>query len=264
MTDPYDQAPAGVRFDWGPVAAERFAASCAGVVVVDVLSFTTAVDVAVGRGMRVYPWRWRDDSAVEFAARRGAGLAVGRSRRDEQHPWSLSPAVLRTSPVAAELVLPSPNGATLSVLAAGGGALVVCACLRNAEAVGRWLRQRGYGAAERPVGVVAAGERWAADGSLRPGVEDLLGAGAVVAAIVGAGPDRDRADPGSAGPCSVEAATARAVWWATGDPAAALRHCASGRELVRDGYSADVDVAAEVGASRVVPVLRDGAFVAVA
>jgi len=38
----------------------------------------------------------------------------------------------------------------------------------------------------------------------------------------------------------------------------ALLRCASGRELVDTGYRADVDIAAEVDASRTVPLLVDG------
>jgi len=252
VRDPYDQAPAGARFGWGPVAAQRFAQACACVVVVDVLSFTTSVGVAVERGIRIHPYRW-DASAESWAADRGFALAVGRSRTDVEHPWSLSPDRLRTAPVTPDLVLPSPNGATLSVLASGGGATVVAACLRNAAAVGRWLRVRGYGRSDRPVAVVASGERWSDDGSLRPCVEDLLGAGAVLTALVP--PDRP------ADPCSVEAAIARAAWLAVTDPSAALRDCASGRELIQAGFAADVAVAAEVGTADVVPVLRDGVFV---
>ncbi len=41
---------------------------------------------------------------------------------------------------------------------------------------------------------------------------------------------------------------------------AALRACASGRELTDAGYLDDVEIAAELDRSLSVPVLRDGAF----
>ena len=59
-----------------------------------------------------------------------------------------------------------------------------------------------------------------------------------------------------------EAQAARATYEAVApDLPAALHACAGGQELAAIGFGADVDVAAEVGVSAVVPVLRDGVFV---
>ena len=41
------------------------------VVIVDVLSFSTAVDIALSKGASVLPYRWKDDSAKRFAAEKG-------------------------------------------------------------------------------------------------------------------------------------------------------------------------------------------------
>jgi len=61
---------------------------------------------------------------------------------------------------------------------------------------------------------------------------------------------------------SPEAQAARAAYEAVApDLSAALHGCAGGQELAAIGFGADVDVAAEVGVSAVVPVLRDGVFV---
>ena len=146
-------------------------------VVVDVLSFTTTLTVAVERGIVVYPFRWKDERATAYAEERDAVLAVGRS----QPGVSLSPASVRAAAEGVErLVLPSPNGSTISLGLAESGATVVGASLRNRSAVARWLPTGAR------VAVVAAGERWP-DGSLRPAVEDLWGAGAVLAALVDLG-----------------------------------------------------------------------------
>ena len=243
----WDQQGYGVRLEWGPVGAARLSRPEAAVVVVDVLCFTTCVSVAVGRGTAVRPARWKDARAADVAARLGADLAVGRDEVTAERPYSLSPAGLLGAPPARLLVLPSPNGSTIAAAAPTG--TVVAACLRNASAVGGWLVAQGFGTPERPVAVVPAGERWP-DGSLRPALEDLLGAAAVITALTHRG----------AGPVSPEAGAAPPVLAATTDLRAVLRECGSGRELVARGWPADVDVAAKRDADPVVPVLVDGTF----
>lgn len=235
-----------VSFGWGPVEA-RALGGAACVVVVDVLSFTTSVGVAVEAGAVVHPYRWRDATAAAYAERVGAALAVGRREATPEHPWTLSPAALRAAPTPPRLVLPSPNGSTIA--AEAGGATVVAASLRNRTAVARWLADRGYGSADRPLAVIASGERWP-DGSLRPALEDLLGAGAVLAALAGTGN----------GVPTPEASAAATLWAATDDPVAALHGCDSGRELYEYGFPQDVAVAGEIDSSTTVPVLVDGAF----
>ncbi|MFJ9824143.1 2-phosphosulfolactate phosphatase [Streptomyces sp. NPDC101160] len=237
---------AGVSFGWGPVDARRLGARAECVVVVDVLSFTTAVGVAVEAGTAVHPYAWADETAGAYAREHDAVLAVGRRAATAHHPWSLSPAALRAAPAPARLVLPSPNGSTIAAEAGRSGATVVAASLRNATAVARRLADRP----EARIAVVAAGERWP-DGSLRPALEDLLGAGAVLAAL-------HALLPGAT--LTPEATAAATLWTATKDPAAALHGCDSGRELYEYGYPQDVEVAAETDSSATVPVLVDGAF----
>ena len=261
-----------VRLEWGPTGAEaltRYAvASGAAVtaVVIDVLSFTTCVSVAADEGITVHPFRWKDASAAAHAEQLGAVLAVPRSQAraagvgDDAHgqpPVSLSPGSIREASGVTDLVLPSPNGSTTSQVLADAGADVVAASLRNRDAVARWIAtQLGAARDRRPaVVVVPAGERWP-DGSLRPAVEDLWGAGAVITSLV------ERLEH-QAGPLllSPEATAAMAAWRAVeGDVGAALRMSASGRELVEQGWPDDVAVAAELDTSSAVPVMRDGAY----
>ena len=54
----------GIRLGWGVNAVRGFAADCAVVVIVDVLCFSTTVEVAVSRGATVLPHRMGDDSAA--------------------------------------------------------------------------------------------------------------------------------------------------------------------------------------------------------
>ncbi|MET7619318.1 2-phosphosulfolactate phosphatase [Streptomyces sp. NPDC005408] len=241
-----------IAFEWGPAGARRLAPGAACLVVVDVLSFTTSVSVAADAGMRVFPYRWRDGSARAYATSVDAVLAVGRREASESSPWSLSPAALRRAPFTPRLVLPSPNGSTIA--AEAGAATVVAASLRNADAVAQWLAAEDYGTAARPLAVIASGERWP-DGSLRPALEDQLGAGAVISALRALG--RFELTP--------EAAVTAAAWESTADPAAAVRACFSGRELIEGdlaGFAEDVRIACEISVSTAVPVLMDGAFAA--
>ena len=248
MTAHWRQAGRRVRFDWGPAGADAIGPGAALVAVVDVLSFTTTLTVAAERGIAVLPYRWRDDSAERVAREQGAVLAVGRRQVTRPGQVSLSPDTILRSTGIARLVLPSPNGATVAARLADAGATVVGVSLRNADAAAASvLRRLGPGEA---VAVVAAGERWP-DGSLRPAVEDLWGAGAFIAALVRRG----------AGDLSAEAGTALAAYRSVADDlGSALRDCASGQELYAEGFPGDVTMAAQAGATTAVPVLTDGWF----
>lgn len=231
-----------VRMDWGPTGAAAVAQPDGVAVVVDVLSFTTTLSVAMDAGITVYPFGWKDERAERYAAERDAVLARGRSVRTGV---SLSPVSVRASSDVERLVLPSPNGSAICFGMADSGATVVGASLRNASAVARWVAAR-----RTPVAVVAAGERWP-DGSMRPAVEDLWGAGAVLAAL---------ADQGATG-FSPEARMAEAAYRAVaGRIGAELHASASGRELADAGFASDIAVAAEVDDSDLVAVLRGEAF----
>ena len=233
-----------VRMDWGPDGALAVTGRASVAVVVDVLSFTTTLTVAVEAGFEVWPRPWPDAGDATFAAQHGAELAVARSQATAGR-ISLSPASIPPvgSGAARRLVLPSPNGASLAATLAERGVGVVGASLRNAAAVAAWVSATG----PARVAVVAAGERWPG-GGLRPAVEDLWGAGAVVAALRDAGWEH----------VSPEAQAAAGAFHDVGDRVGTLlMGCVSGRELVERGWAADVRIAAEVDASTVVPVLGD-------
>jgi 2-phosphosulfolactate phosphatase len=244
----HTQSAYAVRFDWGPTGAAATAADLA--VVVDVLSFTTTLSVAVEHGVEVLPFRWRDSRAAAYAEEQGATLAVGRFEAREATAGaqvSLSPASVAAADGLKRLVLPSPNGSAISFGLADTGAEVVGASLRNRRAVAEFLRPL---LAERSLAVIAAGERWP-DGSLRPCVEDLWGAGAVLAALV---------DLGVTG-LSPEARVAEAAYRTVEpDLPAELRECAGGRELAAAGFAADVEVAAQPDVSAAIPLLVSGVY----
>lgn len=251
MGDFFGQAKYDIRFEWGPVGAVELHAEVA--VVVDVLSFSTAVTVAVERGMRVYPFPWKDRRAAEFAAAHDAMLAVGRlesTKSESVVAPSLSPAGLLTCDFEPRIVLPSPNGSSISAALQQTGSRVAIGCLRNAPAAAHWLQ--GQLAVGHSVAVIAAGERWADDDSLRPALEDQLGAGAILSELCTLGLE-ELMSPESIGAARIFDAIQPTL-------VDTLHECVGGRELMSKGFEADVAVAADLDASSVVPVLTNGSF----
>jgi 2-phosphosulfolactate phosphatase len=226
-----------ISFEWGLQGVRSLAPQSDVVVIVDVLSFSTAVDIALAHGAEILPYRWKDASADQYARSKGALLAGPRSTCAG---YSLSPASLESMRPGETLVLPSPNGSSLS-LAAAAMASTYSACLRNAGAVAGHLSL-----ASQRIAIVAAGEQWD-DGSLRPCVEDLIGAGAVIA--------------GLRGTLSPEAEVAVAAFERFRNHLyEALRECVSGRELVERGFAQDVEMAADYAVSEGVPLFRTDRF----
>ena len=163
----FDQREFDIRCEWGEPGVAALAPISDAVIIVDVLSFSTSVEIAARNGALVFPYRWRDDRAVGFAA---AVQAVLAEPRRTVGSYSLSPASLLDIQPGTRLVLPWPNGATLTLAARPTPVFV--GCLRNAAAVAAAARQLGP-----KIAVIAAGERWPGDHSLRPCVEDPIGAG---------------------------------------------------------------------------------------
>ena len=235
MASIFDQHEFDIRCEWGAAGVEQLAPESDAVIIVDVLSFSTSVDIAVARGAIVYPYRWKDEKAVAYAESLGAMVAA--SRRGSAG-YSLSPNSLLHIPKGTRLVLPSPNGATLSL--ATGDAPTFTGCLRNAQAVARAAQRIGP-----RISIIPAGERWP-DGGLRPALEDLIGAGAIVHHLTGTR--------------SPEAAAAEATFLHFRDAlATCLKQCSSGKELIDRGFEPDVELAAALNQSDGAPILADGA-----
>lgn len=254
----FAQSDFDLRCEWGLEGLRAILPGCEAIIIVDVLSFCTAVDVAVARGGIVYPAASSADGSM-IAAREGGSLAgprgvggsggVDRSRGaggssgvggSSGEEYSLSPVSMRRVSPGERIVLPSPNGSRLSLET--GDLPTFAGCLRNAEAVAAAAMRIA-----RRIGVVAAGERWP-DGSLRPAIEDWLGAGAILSHLHGL--------------ASPEARAAVAAFRGSKDELpAAIRACASARELIDRGFAEDVEIAAAVQARAAAPRLRDGAFV---
>ena len=263
---PFGQARYQVRFDWGAVGAERILSGAHVVVVVDVLSFTTAVVAAAERGVAVAPWPAGDAEGAAALAERLGGVVAGR--RGDPGP-SLSPTSFTGEEAFDELdgpvVLPSPNGGAIAAWLDGRDVVVLAGSLRNRTAVAeRILAMQEERGLRTVVAIVAAGERTSSStggvdadsgtaDAIRFAIEDQLAAGAIVDALIGLGIDHT----------SPEAAVACAAF-------EGLRHAAthligasgSAVELVGEGFRADVRFETELDATGVMPELRDGVFLA--
>ena len=246
MTTPYDQEGAAARLRWGRRGARAALAAGDVLVVVDVLSFSTATALALAAGVEVIP-----AAPGAAAAQRAAELGALLARKRGAGGPSLSPASLRELPAGTRLVLPSPNGSFCSQLA-GGATPLFTGALVNARAAARAARA----AAERSgraVSVLACGERWGEpdpdDGGLRVALEDALGAGAVLDAL--------------GLPCSAEAEHCRLAFAgarAAGRVEDLVRESGSGRELIQRGFALDVELASQLDRVALAPRLRGGSF----
>jgi 2-phosphosulfolactate phosphatase len=241
----FDQAGFAARLEWGEAGLRTLAPHVDVLIIVDVLRFTTAVEVATSRGATVFPYALGDESAAAFAAQHHAMLASSSRKASPEEPFSLSPRSLTEIPPGTRLVLPSPNGSNLTRIAPTAHH-VVAGCLRNASSVAEFAKQHAT------LAVIAAGEL-RRDGSLRYSIEDLIGAGAILSEL----PENWR---------SPEAQVAVAAFQqAQHDLPRRLAECASGRELAALGLADDLALAAELDVSNTVPVLQEwGAYVAAA
>ncbi len=71
----FDQMEFDLRCEWGERGVAQLAPQSDAIVIVDVLSFSTSVDIAVGNGAWVYPYRGQRQLAQPYAESVGARLA---------------------------------------------------------------------------------------------------------------------------------------------------------------------------------------------
>lgn len=241
------------RFAWGRQGVKDAVAQGDLLVIVDVLSFSSAVATAAAQGGQILPCA--DEAEARSAAEMlGAEVAVHRDRVPEQGRFSLSPISYLNMEPGTLVALPSPNGATCSRYA-GPDSLAFAGCWLNAravtEAVTHCLQRIPASPTGEPcVTVVACGERWdppTEEGVLRFAIEDYLGAGAILSELpFSKSPEAEICAAAFAGSCHD---LQRILW-----------ECGSGIELREKGYAEDVRHTARWNLYTTAPVLREGRF----
>jgi 2-phosphosulfolactate phosphatase len=174
---------------------------------------------------------------MEFAKSQNA-LIASHERRFT-NGYSLSPVSLLNIPAQTKIVLPSPNGSTLSL--STGKRPTICGCLRNAAAVAEYAM-----GIRKNIAVIPAGEKWE-DGSLRVAFEDLLGAGALISHLKGS--------------LSPESNIAGGLFENVKNQILdEVKKCGSGKELIARGFQSDVEIACELNVSDCVPMLNENFY----
>jgi len=224
-----------VRCEWGEPGVIQLAPISDVLIIVDVLSFSTCVEVATSRGAVVYPHPWKGEASKELAQPINAEWA---GPRGSGH-YSLSPSSLLSIPKDTALVLPSLNGSALSLTT--GDTPTLTGCLRNCRAIA--LAAMTYG---RRIAVVPSGEQWP-DGGLRPAFEDFIAAGAIISFLEG------RLSPEAQAAAIAYQGIRQNLTWL-------IEQCSSGKELIEQGFKQDVILASQFNVSDCVPALLEGAY----
>jgi len=226
-----------INCEWGTEGVNKFSPQSDVTIIVDVLSFSTCVDIALSQKAIVYPYGFKDNSAVEYAALNNAELASFNRSKDK---LSLSPLSFKKISECTRIVLPSPNGSELSLCSRSK--VTLCACFRNYRVVAEYANS----ISENMV-VIPAGEKWP-NGTIRFAIEDYLGAGALLSELKG--------------DFSTDAIAAKKIFKSIRPELNdIISGSLSGRELIEKGFPEDIEIALELNAGRSVPVLKNKYYV---
>ncbi|WNB92857.1 2-phosphosulfolactate phosphatase [Bacillus sp. NEB1478] len=247
----FDQSPYDIKFDWGIRGAREAAYRKDIIIIVDVLSFSSTVTAALQYGANIYPFPPPiNNEAFQYAQEINAELVVGRAEAIKTGQHSLSPVSFSSADSGKSFVLCSLNGAACVEAAKKVPALLIGSLL-NAEAAAH-AAMNVRAVTKRNITIIACGERWENpsdhENELRPGIEDYLGAGAILSSLTGT--------------FSPEAQICQKTFQAVNDDLTALiKDCGSGRELIERGFSEDVSFCTRFNISSTVPLLSNNHFV---
>lgn len=226
-----------INCEWGIEGINKYSTVSDVTIIIDILSFSTCVDIALSNNAAVFPYRYKDDSVFEYAK---ANNAVPASLNRSKENISLSTVSLKNIKNGTRIVLPSPNGSELSM--SSGSKTTLCACLRNYRAVAEYACS-----ISNNIAVIPAGEKWQ-DGTIRFAIEDYLGAGAVISCLKGE--------------LSPEAEAASALFKTLmPDINKIIIESISGKELIERGFPEDVSASLQLNAGGSIPLLVNNCYI---
>ncbi|MDM5315253.1 2-phosphosulfolactate phosphatase [Fictibacillus sp. b24] len=247
----YDQSPYDIKMEWGIKGAREAAKRNEIIIIVDVLSFSSTVTTAVENGAVIYPFPPNQhEKAKKYATELGAELVVGRAEAIKTGKPSLSPISFTANNKGESFVLCSLNGAAYVDVSKKVPSLFAGSLL-NAKAVAEaamFMKNK----LNAPISVIACGERWGNaahdENELRPGIEDYLGAGAIISFLKGS--------------LSPEAFVCKQAFEASKHNLPSLiKNCGSGKELIERGFEEDVHFCMQYNKSSTVPILSKNQFI---
>ncbi len=226
-----------IHCEWGIEGVNNFSIENDIAIIVDILSFSTCVDIALSRNAAIYPYNFKDETVKEYAkANKAVAASLTRSKTD----FSLSPSSYLSIQKGTKVVLPSPNGSELSFSSVSG--ITLCACLRNYKDVAEYAKSISGN-----IIVVPAGEKWE-NGSMRFAIEDYLGAGAVLSELDGE--------------FSAEAELAKEIFMNVKPKLKdIIQKSISAKELIERGFTEDVELALKLNVGESMPKLINNCYV---
>ncbi|MEH7107483.1 2-phosphosulfolactate phosphatase, partial [Bacillus sp. JJ1764] len=245
----FSQSLFNCRVEWGMRGAREAAERGDIIIIVDVLSFSSTVISALSNGAIIYPYPPNLDGKT-YAEKVGAEYILGRAEADKIGKPTLSPVSFTQEHSNKKYVLSSLNGAFCTWIASKVPALLIGSLL-NASSVSSIANQLRV-KSNSNITVVPCGEQWNNvknyDNSLRPSIEDYLGAGVILSYLDG---DKSPEAEVCIGAFQHAKEKINELIW----------ECGSGRELRQKGFEDDVKYCSHLNVFDTVPILYNDHFV---
>jgi 2-phosphosulfolactate phosphatase len=245
----FNQNPYECKMEWGRRGAREAAERGDIVMIVDVLSFSSTVVSALDKGAIIYPYPPNLDGKL-YAESIGAEFILGRAEAARLDKPTLSPVSFNQEHNSKKYVLTSLNGSFCTWIASKVPALLIGSLL-NASSVA-YAANQIQKQTKANITVIPCGEQWEDnkihEDTLRPAMEDYLGAGAILSYL--AGKKSPEAELCTTAFLHAKHIIDEFIW-----------DCGSGRELREKGFESDVTHCSRLNVYQTVPVLCRDHFI---